>query len=583
MTNERSGICLSTLADDMKAIDVKSNFEFSGDLFKDENNENMIDGDSEDGVGTVLQALLTVQETDFEFFGDLPEGIQCKIPKETAYARLKRPPLPPLSKKYEDISKFDKDIQQAFQSFFNGDLQIYSVISDNMVDIYGTIPYQRKPIIRYLAARVPASNNNFCWVSNFNDATDHNEFYHSRLTIAQREELSIVMIQRLLREIGAWVKTYLPTLMDLAENIAKKCEQEGMYKDAVDIRLSIADIMINREHEDDIIAINQVAEALEVAKKYKEAAEMYLELAEAKKFRRHKRLSEEKLYGFAGLAFKRSRDYVNAEIAYLASLRIAGLNWHWKNPRHVGPTMNLGNMAVFYESAIEAISFGLCKGEYYKKMFHSCFILLALLSESGFDEFTGIEDIQKILKNKYRSPNKAHQASLVAFMAPSIDEYRRILLSYGNPNTPIPVAFPVEQKSLSEHQADVLRDDKSNSKKSARKQEKAIEKPIMLDLGKICDGCGQRAKDIKFCPCLTVKYCSLECQKRHWTTHKELCPTRKKKCRSAKKGKLKEPSKMSVKELKEAIRNAGLGSKAVGLVEKSEFVKLVQDHRNSHS
>jgi hypothetical protein len=35
-----------------------------------------------------------------------------------------------------------------------------------------------------------------------------------------------------------------------------------------------------------------------------------------------------------------------------------------------------------------------------------------------------------------------------------------------------------------------------------------------------------------------------------------------------------------VKELSAAIRNAGIGSKAVGFMEKSEFVKLVQDHRN---
>lgn len=43
---------------------------------------------------------------------------------------------------------------------------------------------------------------------------------------------------------------------------------------------------------------------------------------------------------------------------------------------------------------------------------------------------------------------------------------------------------------------------------------------------------------------------------------------------------LKDPKDMSVKELKAAIRKAGLGSKAVGLVEKSEFIKLVQDHRD---
>jgi lysophospholipase-2 len=45
---------------------------------------------------------------------------------------------------------------------------------------------------------------------------------------------------------------------------------------------------------------------------------------------------------------------------------------------------------------------------------------------------------------------------------------------------------------------------------------------------------------------------------------------------------LKDPSEMSVKELKAAIRKAGLGQKAVGLMEKSEFVKLLKDHRDGN-
>jgi len=44
---------------------------------------------------------------------------------------------------------------------------------------------------------------------------------------------------------------------------------------------------------------------------------------------------------------------------------------------------------------------------------------------------------------------------------------------------------------------------------------------------------------------------------------------------------VKDPGEMSVKELKAAIRNAGLGSRAVGLMEKSEFVKLVREYRES--
>ena len=43
---------------------------------------------------------------------------------------------------------------------------------------------------------------------------------------------------------------------------------------------------------------------------------------------------------------------------------------------------------------------------------------------------------------------------------------------------------------------------------------------------------------------------------------------------------LKDPATMSVKELKAAIRKSGLSQKAVGFTEKSEFVKLLQDHRS---
>eukprot|EP00522_Entomoneis_paludosa_P008893 CAMPEP_0172450766 /NCGR_PEP_ID=MMETSP1065-20121228/8991_1 /TAXON_ID=265537 /ORGANISM="Amphiprora paludosa, Strain CCMP125" /LENGTH=281 /DNA_ID=CAMNT_0013202587 /DNA_START=265 /DNA_END=1110 /DNA_ORIENTATION=- len=43
---------------------------------------------------------------------------------------------------------------------------------------------------------------------------------------------------------------------------------------------------------------------------------------------------------------------------------------------------------------------------------------------------------------------------------------------------------------------------------------------------------------------------------------------------------LKDPSQMSVKELKAVIRKAGLSQKAVGFMEKSEFVQLVSNYRD---
>jgi predicted esterase len=44
--------------------------------------------------------------------------------------------------------------------------------------------------------------------------------------------------------------------------------------------------------------------------------------------------------------------------------------------------------------------------------------------------------------------------------------------------------------------------------------------------------------------------------------------------------KVKDSNEMSVKELREAIKKAGLSHKAVGLMEKSEFVQLLQNYRD---
>ena len=43
---------------------------------------------------------------------------------------------------------------------------------------------------------------------------------------------------------------------------------------------------------------------------------------------------------------------------------------------------------------------------------------------------------------------------------------------------------------------------------------------------------------------------------------------------------LKDPAEMSIKELKAAIRKAGIQSKALGFTEKREFIQLLNDHRN---
>ena len=44
----------------------------------------------------------------------------------------------------------------------------------------------------------------------------------------------------------------------------------------------------------------------------------------------------------------------------------------------------------------------------------------------------------------------------------------------------------------------------------------------------------------------------------------------------------KAPGEMSIKELKQAIRQCGLGAQAASFYEKQEFVRLLEEHYASH-
>ena len=73
---------------------------------------------------TFQETTISVPEQDYEFFGGLRPGNSLKIPRDSAYFRLKRSALPPYSHKHGQMSYSDEVVKSVFDCFCTGQLKV---------------------------------------------------------------------------------------------------------------------------------------------------------------------------------------------------------------------------------------------------------------------------------------------------------------------------------------------------------------------------------------------------------------------------------------------------------------------------
>ena len=275
-------------------------------------------------------------------------------------------------------------------------------------------------------------------------------------------------------------------ISDMVDGLVKMCTQNSLYNDIVFAKLTLADIAFSKGHDKKVIKVINLAEALEAAKRYKEAGDIYGEVADPEKFAQVPYAPSKVLHGYAGLAYKRAQDYVSAEREYVTALRQAGPDWSreiWLGDSgfHAsyddGQTADtLENMMIFYEIAHRAVTSGLKNDEAHKRMQRACHLLVGLLSIAGYQNDGNTMFIyhkqtqlcQDALKPEYKSSSKkAMKAVVHATMAPTIDEYHRRLLDcmvYDEYHF-LSLHSHAEQQEM---QADLLENQKMKSRESAR-------------------------------------------------------------------------------------------------------------------
>eukprot|EP00984_Skeletonema_dohrnii_P001453 scaffold463_cov107-Skeletonema_dohrnii-CCMP3373.AAC.3 len=461
--------------------------------------------------------------------------------QRTKYLALERGRLPPISSKYEDLSQFDEEIRPVLGAFFNEELIVKWSCGANLVNgitlsIEGYIPNDPVPIRSILIYEQDALN-----IANANmvmSIAGENLKIERFLSRDHGGSIEAVMLLRFFREVGAMVANLLTEdyFLFVAHVAAQRLQQLKLYKDSLDLWLTCSDICLGKEHKNLDKFILKVADELQANKRYKDGANLYLELASDGVYT-GENVQKAVLHGKAGQAFARAMDYVNSESEYIAFFREYGPNWEWTDPPKNDPSNLLTHMMGMYSEANQALASGLYTDEAHKQLDEAFVVLIGLLTCAGcmspnYPQFEQSNMLMGALQPQYKQKQAAFNAVFRdAFMAPNVTEYHNRLKSCLVPGL---VSKPIIWRDGSDTKAKFVKKQKAVNKQRARRWIR--DKSGMGKFFEVCAGCSiaenEQSLKMKQCPCKMVYYCSEVCQRNHWPIHKTSCSTKKKEKKS---------------------------------------------------
>ena len=165
-----------------------------------------------------------------------------------------------------------------------------------------------------------------------------------------------------------------------------QCNTLRLFKDACYLSLIHVDVMTTHGLGEDIgFTLIKYAEALESAKLYTDAANVYVEICAGSFFAAYEQLRawEGQFRGYAGVAFKRAQDYISAEREYVASFRAANPGPNFFNQLTPIQNSNLENMMVLYCVVHRAVLGELRHDEMHTNIQKAGHILVGLLANAG--------------------------------------------------------------------------------------------------------------------------------------------------------------------------------------------------------
>ena len=322
------------------------------------------------------------------------------------------------------------------------------------------------------------------------------------------------ILHRFYRSYAAWLPYYFRNFV--YGHLQSVYAKNEWWDELLDISICWADsCIVTKNGGFTAVKCVRVGEALEAKGKFIVAASLYEEISLGIEtgVLTDENCNATTVLGLAALAHKRAGNYELAEAAYVKTL------WHDRNVRSGGVTTSWDLNGGDTSSTLANFTLLASRGRGEPDIEYGIF-LLGLLVCGGYKippqvlrKYPQGYDLVQLVKSKFRSPKQAKKLLSKATETASVSNFRATINScidttkqYGHMNGQ-DNRTSKEKKKASKVQA---REFCSNKATGGFKYLHIIR----------CDnpGCNEQLSDSgkMFCPCLTTRYCSKDCQKLHW-------------------------------------------------------------------
>lgn len=289
------------------------------------------------------------------------------------------------------------------------------------------------------------------------------------------------------------------------------------------------------------LALVKVGELLEALARFQEAGDLYQETAENYVVNTP---LDWQVYGFAGLAYKRAKEYVEAEKGYVKALhhccQRSNGNWDLNDD---GSTNLFTNLLMLHAELTNKRRVQGGGHLHLGKVKEKCnFALLGLLFCSGFKARCGglsekmvMQDgctCMGLLSSQCKTQKGAKEALINAVKSGTLEGFRKGMLAAFDSRTIIGIV-PGKGGVKEQNEAAARKDNAQSARRLIRKNEDGMRSMAVCTK---CEKLEGKGENFMRCPCHSVYYCRRSCQVDDWKEHKKVCSYHadKKKSRKAK-------------------------------------------------
>ncbi|GKZ01407.1 hypothetical protein MPSEU_001091500 [Mayamaea pseudoterrestris] len=306
------------------------------------------------------------------------------------------------------------------------------------------------------------------------------------------------------------------------------CRGNGWWKEMLDASILWSDYVQHTRQPDEcqVQYFGKICEALQMNNRFREAAELYGQLASdyGSKLADKRQLVE--AYMNQGGSYKRCANFDDAEVALLNGFRALFTSFNLNNAFTLSPAVNITFYGLLARHISECYQFRLDNPDNSEVAFaNETLVLLLSMSQLAGCSIPALDRVpaDKIVKSQFNAKGAARKALAAAFKTDTVDEFYQVLRSWKQPGASVEVTATNKFKQGRDYTtAKGIKHGSRDEIRAGVRTDSCLPKRKCYYPN--CPEGYMAVEKLSQCSkCKIAQYCSRDCQAAHWKEHKLLC------------------------------------------------------------